>query len=339
MVELLKKLCEAPGVSGDEGKVRDLLKEYVSPHVDEVKVDRIGNLIAYKKGKSSRRKVMLAAHMDEVGFIINNISDDGMLKFRPVGGIDPRILPSKRVKIGPDGIPGILGIKAIHLQEPGERKNSVKIKQMYIDIGVQNKEQAQKLVNLGDYVVFDSEFVQFGKNNVKGKALDDRVGCAILAELVKQEFPFDLYACFTVQEEIGLRGAGVAAYHIEPDMAIVVEGTTCSDVVDVDEHLHVTRLGKGPVISIADRTSFGNKELVTKLIETAKANGIPFQIKEGMFGGNDAGAIHVSRGGVATAVVSVPCRYIHSPSSVMNLDDYHNTFKLINEFLKGCESQ
>lgn len=339
MVELLKKLCEAPGVSGDEGKVRDLLKEYIAPHVDEVKIDRIGNLIAYKKGKNSNKKVMLAAHMDEVGFIITNISDDGMLKFRPVGGIDPRILPSKRVKIGPEAIPGILGIKAIHLQEPGERKNAVKMKQMYIDIGASNKEQAQKLVKLGDYAVFDSDFVQFGQNNVKAKALDDRVGCAILAELVKQEFPFDLYACFTVQEEVGLRGAGVAAYHVEPDLAIVVEGTTCSDVVDVDEHLHVTRLGKGPAISIADRASYGNKELVNKLIETAKINSIPFQIKEGIFGGNDAGSIHVSREGVATAVVSVPCRYIHSPSSVMNLDDCNNTFKLINEFLKGCESK
>ena len=339
MVELLKKLCELPGVSGDEGKVRDLLKEYVAPHVNEIKIDRIGNLIAYKKGKSSNKKVMLAAHMDEVGFIIYNISDDGMLKFRTVGGIDPRILPSKRVKIGPEGIPGILGIKAIHLQEPSERKNAVKVKQMYIDIGAQNREQAQKLVKLGDYAVFDSEFVQFGQNNVKAKALDDRLGCAILAELVKQEFPFDLYACFTVQEEVGLRGAGVAAYQVEPDIAIVVEGTTCSDVADVDEHLHVTRLGRGPAISIADRASYGNKELVNKLIEAAKANNIPFQIKEGMFGGNDAGSIHVSRAGVATAVVSVPCRYIHSPSSVMNLDDYHNTFKLINEFLKGCESK
>jgi len=339
MVELLKKLCEAPGVSGDEGCVRDLIKEYVTPYADDIQIDRIGNLIAFKKGKSSNKKVMLAAHMDEVGFIISNINDDGMLKFRTVGGIDPRILPSKRVRIGKNNIPGILGIKAIHLQEPDERKNAVKVKQMYIDIGAKNKEQAQKVINLGDYAVFDSQFVEFGKNKVKAKALDDRVGCAIIAQLIKEELPFDLYACFTSQEEIGLRGAGVAAYNVQPDMAIVLEGTTCSDVADVDEHLHVTRLGRGPAISIADGSSIGNKKLVNKLIDTAKSCGIPFQIKEGMYGGNDAGKIHLTGEGVPTAVVSVPCRYIHSPSSVMDLDDFHNTFKLMKEFLKGCESQ
>jgi endoglucanase len=282
---------------------------------------------------------MIAAHMDEVGFIITNIGDDGMLKFRPVGGIDPRILPSKRVRIGSNGVPGILGIKAIHLQEPEERKNAVKIKQMYIDIGAKNKEQAEKVVKRGDYAVFDSEFVQFGQNKVKAKALDDRVGCAILTQLIKEEFPFDFYACFTVQEEVGLRGAEVAAYHVQPDLGIVIEGTTCSDVAGVDDHLHITRMGKGPAISIADRSSYGNKDLVKKFIDTAKNSGLPFQIKEGMYGGNDAGKIHISREGVATAVISVPCRYIHSPSSVMDLEDYHNTFNLVNEFLKGCESK
>ncbi len=339
MAELLKRLTEVGGVSGDEGRVRQLIRQEVSPFVDEVYTDRMGNLIAYKKGKGSGKKVMLCAHMDEVGFIITGIGEDGMLKFKVVGGIDPRVLVSKRVLVGEKGHAGVLGIKAIHLQEPEEREHAVKVKQMYIDIGAVSKEEASQAVKPGDYVVFDSKYVEFGDNKVKAKALDDRAGCAAIIELIKQEqrYGFDLYACFSVQEEVGLRGAEVLGYSINPDIAIVVEGTTCSDVPGVDEHLYTTLMGKGPAITIMDGSSYANKELVGILVNTAKNEGIPFQFKKGASGGNDAGRIHLARKGVKAATVSIPCRYIHSPSSVMDLDDYKNTITLISAFLKGCE--
>ncbi len=339
MVELLRKLTEASGVSGNEDEVRDIIKKEISSLADKIYIDGIGNLIAYKKGKGTdnKKRIMLCAHMDEVGFIITSISDNGMLKFRPVGGIDPRILISKRVYIGKDRIPGVLGIKAIHLQEPNERKNAVKVEQMYIDIGVNSKEEAEKLVKIGDYAIFDSNMVEFGDNKIKAKALDDRVGCAVLIEALGEEYEHDIYACFTVQEEVGLRGAGVAAYHVEPDIGIVVEGTTCSDVSGVDEHMYSTIMGNGPAITIMDGSSISNKELIDSLKAIGEAKGIPYQLKKGTTGGNDAGMIHTSKEGVATCVVSVPCRYIHSPSSVMDKSDFENTIELVKEFVKGCE--
>ncbi|MFO7294836.1 MAG: M42 family metallopeptidase [Clostridia bacterium] len=341
MAELLKRLTEVAGVSGDEGRVRQLIRQEVAPFVDDVYTDRIGNLIAYKKGTGSGKKVMLCAHMDEVGFIITGIGEDGMLKFKTVGGIDPRVLVSKRVLVGEKGHAGVLGIKAIHLQEPEEREHAIKVKQMYIDIGATSKEEASQAVKLGDYAVFDSRFVEFGDNKVKAKALDDRAGCAVLIELIKQNqrYDFDLYACFSVQEEVGLRGAEVLGYTINPDIAIVVEGTTCSDVPGVDEHFYTTLMGKGPAITIMDASSYSNKELVEMLVNTAQKEGIPFQFKKGASGGNDAGRIHLAREGIKAAVVSIPCRYIHSPSSVMDLNDYRNTITLISAFLKGCELQ
>lgn len=338
MVELLRRLTEANGVSGNEDEVRDIIKEEILPSVDKVYIDGIGNLIGYKKGKAKdAKRIMLCAHMDEVGFIITSIGDNGMLKFKPVGGIDPRVLVSKRVLIGKDRIPGVLGIKAIHLQEPSERVNAVKVDQMYIDIGVKSKEEAEKLVKLGDYAIFDSHMVEFGDNKIKAKALDDRVGCLALIEALKGEYDHDIYACFTVQEEVGLRGAGVAGYHVQPDIALIVEGTTCSDVSGVDEHMFSTVLGAGPAITIMDGSSISNKDLVEALKDVAEEKNIPYQLKKGTTGGNDAGSIHTSKAGVATCVVSVPCRYIHSPSSVMDMDDFKNTIELVKEFVKGCE--
>ncbi len=339
MAEVLKRLTEANGVTGNEDEVREIILELAAETGAEVSVDRMGNVIAKKKGRTGNKKVMVAAHMDEVGFIITYISENGMLKFKPVGGIDQRILLSKRVHIGKDRIPGVIGVKAIHLQEPKERSTVIRQKQMYIDIGASSKEEAQRVVQLGDYACFDSAFIPFGDNKVKAKALDDRAGCAILLELLKQTYNFDLIACFTVQEEIGLRGARVAAWHVEPDMAVVVEGTTCADIPDVPEHMHTTRMGMGPAISFMDHSSIAHPELFRQMVETAEKNSIPYQIKENISGGNDAGSIQKSRGGVPTVVVSVPCRYIHSPSSMMDLDDYNNTIRLMKEFLKGCETR
>lgn len=339
MVELLKRLTEASGVSGNENEVRDIILKLASQTSDDSYVDRMGNVIAVKKGTSSDKKVMVAAHMDEVGFIISGISENGMLKFHPVGGIDQRILISKRVLIGLNRVPGVIGVKAIHLQERQERNTIIKQRQMYIDIGANSKEEASRVVKIGDYAVFDSDFLLFGDHKVKAKALDDRIGCSILLELLKDTYDFDLYACFTVQEEVGLRGAGVATYHIEPDIGVVVEGTTCADIPDVPEHQETTRMGKGPAISFMDYSSIANKKLFKQMVKTAQDNSIPYQIKENVAGGNDAGRIQQSRSGVPTIAVSVPCRYIHSPSSVMDLNDFNNTLLLVQQFLKGCEAR
>ncbi|MGE4284186.1 MAG: M42 family metallopeptidase [Clostridia bacterium] len=336
---LLKKLTEAHGLSGNENEVREIVLNEIRGYCDDITVDRMGNVIAYKKGKDdNHKKIMLSAHMDEVGLIVTGITDAGFIKFKTVGGIDARILLSKKVVIGKDKIPGIIGLKAIHLQDPEERKQAVKLKNMYIDIGARNKEDVEKRVSLGDYIAFDSKYVHFGDNLVKAKALDDRVGCAILIEMLKSEYSYDLYACFTVQEEVGLRGAGVAAYTVNPNLALVVEGTTCSDVPGAEEHEYATKLGDGPAVSILDRTSYSDKSLARMLYNTAKENGLKIQYKRTTFGGNDAGKIHLTREGIPTAVISVPCRYIHSPASVMSLDDFEACKKIVHLFLRKLET-
>ena len=219
---LLKELTELTGVSGNEDEVREFIKKEALLYATEIKVDSMGNLICYKKGKSSKYKIMLSAHMDEVGFIVTG-HKEGVIKFSPIGGIDERILPGTRVLVGDKKIPGVIGSKPIHLQGREERGNNIKLKEMYIDIGVEKKEELEKLVALGEYIAFYSKYTEFGDGCIKAKALDDRVGCAILLEILKESYQFDLYACFTVQEEVGLRGAGVAAYAVNPDLAIVLE--------------------------------------------------------------------------------------------------------------------
>ncbi|HHW48112.1 MAG TPA: M42 family metallopeptidase [Clostridiaceae bacterium] len=338
MLDILKELTDINGVSGDEGDVREYIKKQIEGYVDEARVDRIGNLIAYKKGKTSGFTVMLSAHMDEVGFIVTGFSENGNIKFQPVGGIDERILPGKRVLVGKRKIPGIIGSKPVHLLEKEEREKVVKIKDMYIDIGCDSKDCAEDLVKLGDYAVFFSEFTELGNNTVKAKALDDRAGCAVLIEILRQRFDFDLYACFTVQEEVGLRGAEVAAYSIRPDIAVVIEGTTCSDVPGISRQNFSTELGKGAALAIMDRTSYYDKELVDFIYNTAKKNNIDVQFKQTTTGGNDAGKIQTSRTGVRVAAISVPCRYIHSPVSIMNIKDFESCSKLVAATLKELES-
>lgn len=329
---LLKELTELTGVSGNEDEVREFIKKEALLYATEIKVDSMGNLICYKKGKSSKYKIMLSAHMDEVGFIVTG-HKEGVIKFSPIGGIDERILPGTRVLAGDKKIPGVIGSKPIHLQGREERGNNIKLKEMYIDIGVEKKEELEKLVALGEYIAFYSKYTEFGDGCIKAKALDDRVGCAILLEILKESYQFDLYACFTVQEEVGLRGAGVAAYAVNPDLAIVLEGTTCSDVPDVKEHEYSTVMGQGAVLTIMDRTSYPNKKLVEFIYNTAIKNNIPAQYKKTTTGGNDAGRIQLIHGGVVVASLSVPCRYIHSPVSVMSKKDFESCLMLVKKVL------
>lgn len=329
---LIKELTNICGVSGDEGEVREFLKEKIAPYADEITVDTIGNLIALKKG-SNEKRIMLAAHMDEVGFIVSGINDKGYLEFKPVGGIDTRVMLSKKVVIGKNKIPGVIGIKAIHLQEKSERESVPKKKDLYIDIGAENKEEAEKFVSMGDYVAFDTEFEMLGEKTFKAKAIDDRAGCAILVELMKQPVKYDTYFCFTTQEEVGLRGATVCAHRVNPDACMVLESTTCNDVYGCGEKDYVTNVGGGAAITFMDGRHIADRELFRWLYDAAKAEKIPVQLKRATAGGNDAGKIHLARGGVKTISVSVPTRYLHSPCSIASLDDIDSAKQIAELFL------
>ncbi|MCL4425400.1 MAG: M42 family metallopeptidase [Firmicutes bacterium] len=333
---LLKRLSEALGVSGNEHEVREIIKEAIKDQVDEIRVDTLGNLRAVKgKGKSPR--VMVAAHMDEVGLMISWIEKSGLLRFRKVGGIDDRVLVSKTVLVGKDRIPGVIGAKAIHLQDPRERETPLKYEDLYIDIGAKSKEEAEKKVKLGDFAAFATCYEEFGQRKAKGKAFDDRVGCTVLMEALKGQYEFELNAVFTVQEEVGLRGAAVAAYDLDPQMGLVLEGTTCSDTPGTDPEGYATEVGKGPALSLMDASSIANKKMVQEMVRLAQENGLPYQFRRTTMGGNDAGRIHLTRQGVPSASLSVPCRYIHSPVSVISLDDLENAVKLLGLFLKTVE--
>ncbi|MGI6777760.1 MAG: M42 family metallopeptidase [Acetivibrionales bacterium] len=329
----LKDLTELNGVSGNEEPVCRYIMKKISKYTNDITVDSMGNLIAIKNGTDRRHKLMVSAHMDEVGLMVSGYGENGTIKFKQVGGIDERILIGKKVLIGDKKIPGVIGCKPIHLQEKQERKKNIKQKDMYIDIGAESKEDAENLAPLGEYISFKSEYTELGADCIKAKALDDRIGCAILMEILKGQYSFDLAACFTVQEEIGLRGAEVVSYSVNPDLALVIEGTTCSDVPGAEEYEYSTLLGNGAVLTIMDRTSVADKSLVDYIYKVALKNRIPVQFKRTATGGNDAGRINVSRSGVKVASISVPCRYIHSPVSVMNKNDYTSCRNLLKEVL------
>lgn len=330
---LLKRLTEASGVSGNEKEVRDLIISEIKDHVDSIEIDNLGNLIAHKKGPKQSKKLMLAAHMDEVGLMVTHIDQSGLLKFIPVGGMDKRILVSKAVWVGKDKHYGVIGAKPIHLQARSEWQKPLNIEDLYIDIGASSKEDAEKYVEVGDYVAFASEYRKFGNDLVKAKALDDRVGCAIIIDLIKEIKDVEFYAVFTVMEELGLVGAGPAAYSVDPDIAIILEGTVCYDLPKLDDHLKPTQVGLGPAVSLVDRMTVYDADLRKKVENIAKDNQIAYQYRKTAMGANDSGKIHISKEGVRTAGLSVPCRNIHSPSSVMSLKDYKNTLKLTRELI------
>jgi endoglucanase len=273
--------------------------------------------------------------MDEIGLMIVHAEKDGSLRFRPVGGIDPRVLLAKKVLIGDNKVPGVIGMKPIHLLEPRERQQVVKHKDLSIDIGASSKEEAEKLVKIGDYAMFDISFSELGGElrAVKGKAFDDRAGCAVLVELLRETYTFDLHAAFTVQEEVGLRGARVAGYSIAPDVAFALEGTICDDLPKKRDVSSTTRLGAGPAITVMDRTVISDRRLVELLVDTAEENDIPYQFKQPGKGGTDAGAVHLTREGVPSVVLSVPARYIHSPTCLLSLNDFDNTVRLMQATL------
>lgn len=336
---LLKQLTEASGVSGNEKEVRDFIISEIKDYVDSYKIDRIGNIIAYKKGKENTKKLMVTAHMDEVGLLVKEIDSMGLIKFMTVGGIDKRILVSKPVLIGKEKIAGVIGAKPIHLQKKEERNKALEFEELYIDIGANSKEEAENLVSVGDYVMFSSDYIEFGEGMVKAKALDNRVGCSLLINLIKDNKDTSFYAVFTVMEEVGLVGAGPAAYEVNPDISLVLEGTICYDMPKLDTHMIPTFINGGPAISLIDRTTVFNSKFREKIIDIAKMKNIPYQYRKTSMGGNDSGKIHTTKDGSITTTISVPCRYIHSPTSVMSKSDYDNTYKLLKAVLVEFEKE
>ncbi len=329
---MLARLSNAAGPSGNEGEVRALIKELAAPWGGETRVDAMGNLYIHKKGDGPR--VMACAHMDEVAMMVKGIMENGLLAYEAMG-IDPRVVVSKRVLVGKDKIPGVIGAKAIHLQKREERGKLLPHEELFIDIGAQDKADAQKYVNVGEYVVFDTQFEAFGDGFVKGKALDDRVGCYILLELLRRKYACDFYAVFTVQEEAGLRGSIAAAYTVRPAVGLIFEGTTANDMPDAKGHEYVTKVGEGPAITVMDRGTIVLPRMVRALTSSAKEAGIPCQFRKGTRGGTDAASIHKAGVGAVTGGLSVPCRYIHAPVSVAALRDIENTVRLADFFLKN----
>lgn len=336
-IKLLEKLCNAMSVSGDESEVRRIVLEEVKPYADEVKVDALGSVLVRKHAAPAARKnqrplkVLLDAHMDEIGLIITHGDDDGFYDFETVGGIDPRHLVGKQVIVGREHTPGVIGAKPIHLTTADERRHTVSVESMRIDLGPEGK------AKVGDRVTFATKFQRVGPS-ILSKAIDDRIGVAILIELLKHApYPgIELCLAFSVQEEVGLRGAKVAGHYFEPDLSIAVDSTPARDLPDHDggeNTTYNTKLGLGPAVYVANSSTIDDPRLVKFLQETASEGNIQYQIRQPGGGGTNAGAIQRSRAGVPVVSVSVPHRYTHSPVSVSRVEDWKNTLNLLHEAL------
>ena len=329
---LIKKLTDACGLPGREKEVRELIKAEIAGYADEITTDRLGNLIAVKNKNSSKRHIALCAHMDEVGLCITAIDKDGYLKFE-TWGVDARVLYSKPVSVGADKIPGVIGAAPIHLLPRDRREKAVPSDKLYIDIGTKSKEESEKYVSRGDYAAFVGEYTEFGDHKIKAKALDDRAGCAAVIEILKCETENKLTAVFSVQEETGGKGSAVAANRIDAELVIVIEGTLCADTEEGDER-QVTVSGGGPAISLADMSSVYLREYVDSVAACAEKHDIPYQFRRSGAGGTDAGKFHLAKGGTPCVGIAVPCRYIHSPVSVMDSRDYENLIRLVKEYVR-----
>ena len=336
-IELLERLCAALAVSGDEGEVRQIVLEHLKPVADVIKVDALGNVLVTKHAvlpsdAPQPLRVMLAAHMDEVGFMLTAEDGDGIYRFEIVGGIDVRHLPGKALQVGRNHVPAVIGAKPIHLTDADERKRAMSLETLRIEVGPESKK-----VKIGDRAAFATPLACLGPS-LCAKALDNRLGVATLIELVKNAPPnIELLAAFTVQEENGLRGAQVAAYAFNPDLAIVLDSTPARDMPlwnGAENTEYNTRLDGGPAIYVADRGTLHDPRLVRHLIETAAACGIPYQIRQPGGGGTDAGAIHKQRAGIPSVSVSIPHRYTHSPASLARRADWEHTLQLIHAALE-----
>ena len=335
MLDTLETLCCLDGVSGAEDEIREYILERCMPYADEITTDAMGNLLVFRKGRvTPPHRVMLCAHMDEVGLMIMSVTDEGYLRFAPIGGIDRRVLPGKRVFVGPDRVPGVIGSKAVHLLTAEERKKAPAA-ELYIDIGAASRDEASKYVRIGDSAAFDDALVHMGGGYIKARAIDDRVGCACMLELLESDLACDCWFAFTVQEEVGSRGARVAAWSLRPELALVLEATTAADIPGVSGADRVCALGAGPVIPFADGGTLYDRELCSRLISLAEEHNLPWQTKTRITGGTDASVIQRSRAGVRTAALSVPVRNLHSPACVAKLSDCEGQLQLAGLFLEA----
>jgi len=337
--DTLEKLSNACGVAGREEEVRHLLSEMLKPYVDEVKEDKLGNVIGVKKGGENAPKVMLAAHIDEIGLLVKTILKEGFLQFTKIGGIDDRILMAQKVIVYTEKGPlhGIIGSKPPHIQKEEERKKVVTYDELFIDIGAESFEEAKQMgVKIGDPVGFNIKFAKIGRDLALGKAFDDRVGCAVMIEVMKQleKTECTVYAVGTVQEEVGLRGAATAAFGLYPDVGIAIDVTVAGDVPGVKEFEAPVKLRKGPSLTVADYGLITHPKVLRLLIDAAEKNGIPYQLETGLQGTTDAARISLTREGVPSGVICIPTRYIHSPASLLSLKDAENAVKLTVEALK-----
>ena len=332
----MKELCLAPGVSGCEDQVAEIISRELKDVADTIETDSMGNLIATKKGDKKAPKVMLAAHMDEIGLMVRYIDDKGYIKFSTIGGINDQMLMNQTVTIhssvGEDVI-GVIGSKPPHVTTPEERKKVVKFDDMFIDIGAKDKEDAEKMVKIGDVMTFNSIFAQYPNNLVMGKAIDNRAGCYVMIEVMKRiDTRATVYGVGTVQEEVGLKGAKTASFKLNPDLAFALDVTLSGDHPGIKPEEAPVVIGKGPAVILADASGRGiltQKSVKDMLIKAGDDNDIPYQLEVSDGGTTDGTAIHLTREGIPTGVLSVPTRYIHTPVSVCSMDDVESTIQLI----------
>lgn len=347
-LELLKTLTETPGVSGFEAPIRKVLKEYLAPLSRELHTDHLGSLVAIKRGSSEEPKLMIAAHMDEVGFLVTRITDGGFIKFQPLGGWWEQVLLAQRVEILTEKgrVIGVIGAKSPHILTAEERAKPVKIGTMYIDIGSTGREETEQAgVRQGNPAVPSSSFLlcENGKTFM-ARALDDRVGCALVVELFQElqevHHPNAVYGVMTVQEEVGLRGATTSVDVVRPDLALVIDVSVATDTPGIGENDTATRthLGKGPVIGFYDASMIPHTPLRDLVVRTAEENNIPYQVEVMTGGGTDAGKIHIFRQGVPSVVIGIPVRYIHDHTGIAHLDDYRNALRLITVLARSIDT-
>jgi putative aminopeptidase FrvX len=327
MIELIRTLTETYGPAGNETRIRQVLRDMVKDKVDELKVDALGNLIALRKGKGGK-KVMLAAHMDEIGIVVNYVDEKGFLRFSALGGVFPHTLLGNRVEFE-NGVVGVIGVEK--LESPDKVPTFDKL---YIDVGAESREDCP--VKVGDIGVFSRPLIAQGQRLI-AKAFDDRIGCAVLVKLLEEigDCEHDLYIVFTVQEELGLRGAVTSAYGIAPDVGIAVDVTRTGDTPEAPKM--AVALGKGPAVKVKDARMISHPGVRQALIRAAEQNGIPYQLEVLEGGTTDAAAIQLTREGIPTGVISIPCRYIHTPSEMVDLRDVENAVRLLLAYLSSKE--
>ncbi len=339
-IKLLSEVCRVPGAPGYEQPIRAFLEKQVKPLVDEVKTDAMGNLIAIKKG-AKRKKVMVAAHMDEIAFAVTHIEEDGYLRFTTLGGFDPKTLTAQRVIIhGKKDIIGVMGCKPIHIMTPEERNRVVKTTEYFIDTGLSKKE-VEKYIEIGTPITRERELIEMG-NNVNAKSLDNRVSVFIVLEalrkLKKKKVPYDIYAVFTVQEEVGLRGATAAASGINPDFGINLDVTLANDMPNIPPHEYCTKLGNGTAIKVLDGRTICDYRMVAYMKQIAKKHKIKTQLEVLTAGGTDTASIQRdSNGGSIAGGISIPCRYLHQVIEMVNKDDTQASIDLLAACLSNLD--